>query len=155
VVEVARRSEPGLYKRRQTRSWPAVYGVRASMESSPLFLDLLPAHSREKKLRTYLFRLSPLAGDETATQTLLVEWTAIMIGNGYRAARLQGLVAGLAWGRGWDCPFQPVLWGLVMAVAPFFPWWAWRAVVVPRELFYLWFAGRHAVAVGFFIFCMD
>jgi len=56
---------------------------------------------REKKLRTYLFRLSPLAGDEDQLfiNKLGEVGRAILIGNGIGSS-LQGLVAGLAWARG-------------------------------------------------------
>ena len=58
-------------------------------------------------------------------------------------------MAGIAWALV-GLP-SPVLWGLVMAVAAFLPLVGVDAVVVPAT-FYLWFAGRHMVAVGFFLF---
>jgi predicted PurR-regulated permease PerM len=105
-----------------------------------------------QNLRAFLFRLSPLADDEDQLfiNKLGEVGRAILIGNGIGSS-LQGLVAGLAWAVvGLS---SPVLWGLVMAVAAFLPLVGVAAVVVPAT-FYLWFAGRHAVAVGFFIFCM-
>ena len=149
VVDAARALSQGLYKRANSFvSGVFQFALHGVITLFSIFYLLIQG----EKLRTYLFRLSPLAGDEDQLflNKLGEVGRAILIGNGIGSS-LQGLVAGLAWAVvGLS---SPVLWGLVMAVAAFLPLVGVAAVVVPAT-FYLWFAGRHLVAVGFFIFCM-
>ena len=149
VVEIARSLSQGLYKRANA----FVSGVlQLALHGVITLFSIFYLLMQGEKLRAYVFRLSPLAGDEDQLfiNKLGEVGRAILIGNGIGSS-LQGLVAGLAWAVV-GLP-SPVLWGLVMAVAAFLPLVGVAAVVVPAT-FYLWFAGRHAVAVGFFIFCM-
>jgi predicted PurR-regulated permease PerM len=149
VVEIARSLSQGLYKRANAFvSGVLQFALHGVITLFSIFYLLMQG----EKLRAYLFRLSPLAGDEDQLfiNKLGEVGRAILIGNGIGSS-LQGLVAGIAWAVV-GLP-SPVLWGLVMAVAAFLPLVGVAAVVVPAT-FYLWFAGRQAVAVGFFIFCM-
>ena len=149
VVEVARSLSQSLYKRANAFvSGVLQFALHGVITLFSIFYLLMQG----EKLRAYLFRLSPLAGDEDQLfiNKLGEVGRAILIGNGIGSS-LQGLVAGVAWAVV-GLP-SPVLWGLVMAVAAFLPLVGVAAVVVPAT-FYLWFAGRHMLAVGFFIFCM-
>jgi predicted PurR-regulated permease PerM len=104
------------------------------------------------KLRTFIYRLSPLKHDED--QIFLTKLgevgRAILIGAGTSSA-LQGLVAAIAWVVV-GLP-SPVLWGILMAVAAFLPLVGIAAVVVPATI-YLWVEGRPLAAVVFLVFCM-
>lgn len=104
------------------------------------------------KLRTFIYRLSPLRDDEDQIFiTKLGEvGRAILVGSG-TASALQGLVAGIAWGIV-GLP-SPVLWGILMAIAAFLPLVGIAAVVVPAT-FYLWVGERPLAAVMFLVFCM-
>ena len=149
VVDAARALSQGLYKRANSFvSGVFQFALHGVITLFSIFYLLIQG----EKLRTYLFRLSPLAGDEDQLflNKLGEVGRAILIGNGIGSS-LQGLVAGIAWAVV-GLP-SPVLWGLVMAIAAFLPLVGVAAVVVPAT-FYLWFAGRHWVAVGFFLFCM-
>ena len=149
VVETARSLSQGLYKRANAFvSGVLQFALHGVITLFSIFYLLMQG----EKLRSFLFRLSPLAGDEDQLfiNKLGEVGRGILIGNGIGSS-LQGLVAGLAWAVV-GLP-SPVLWGLVMAVAAFLPLVGVAAVVVPAT-FYLWFAGRHMVAVGFLIFCM-
>jgi predicted PurR-regulated permease PerM len=149
VVDVARNLSQGLYKRANSLvSGVLQFALHGVITLFSIFYLLMQG----EKLRTFIFRLSPLAGDEDQLFiTKLGEvGRAILIGNGIGSS-LQGLVAGVAWAVV-GLP-SPVLWGLVMAVAAFLPLVGVAAVVVPAT-FYLWFAGRHVIAASFFIFCM-
>jgi len=149
VVDAARNLSQGLYKRANSFvSGVLQFALHGVITLFSIFYLLMQG----EKLRTFVFRLSPLAGDEDQLfiNKLGEVGRGILIGNGIGSS-LQGLVAGLAWAVvGLS---SPVLWGVVMAVAAFLPLVGVAAVVVPAT-FYLWFAGRHGVAVGFFIFCM-
>jgi predicted PurR-regulated permease PerM len=105
-----------------------------------------------EKLRTFLFRLSPLPHDEDQIflNKLGEVGRAILLGAG-SASALQGLVAGIAWVVV-GLP-SPVLWGILMAVAAFLPLVGIAAVVVPATV-YLWVEGRPLAAVIFLVFCM-
>jgi predicted PurR-regulated permease PerM len=149
VVEAARVLSQGLYKRANS----FVSGVfQFALHGVITLFSIFYLLMQGEKLSNFLFRLSPLAGDEDQLfiNKLGEVGRAILIGNGIGSS-LQGLVAGLAWAVV-GLP-SPVLWGLVMAVAAFLPLVGVAAVVVPAT-FYLWFTGRHLVAVGFLIFCM-
>jgi predicted PurR-regulated permease PerM len=149
VVEAARVLSQGLYKRANSFvSGVFQFALHGVITLFSIFYLLIQG----EKLSNFLFRLSPLAGDEDQLfiNKLGEVGRAILIGNGIGSS-LQGLVAGLAWAVV-GLP-SPVLWGLVMAVAAFLPLVGVAAVVVPAT-FYLWFTGRHLVAVGFLIFCM-
>jgi predicted PurR-regulated permease PerM len=104
------------------------------------------------KLRTFIYRLSPLKDDEDQIFiTKLGEvGRAILVGSG-TASALQGLVAGIAWGIV-GLP-SPVLWGILMAIAAFLPLVGIAAVVVPATI-YLWVGDRPLAAVMFLVFCM-
>jgi predicted PurR-regulated permease PerM len=105
-----------------------------------------------EKLRTFLYRLSPLKKDED--QLFLTKLgevgRAILVGAG-TCSVLQGLVAGVAWVVV-GLP-SPVLWGILMAIAAFLPLVGIAAVVVPATI-YLWVEGRPLAAVIFLVFCM-
>jgi len=105
-----------------------------------------------EKLRTFLYRLSPLKKDED--QMFLGKLgevgRAILVGAGTSSV-LQGLVAGVAWVVV-GLP-SPVLWGILMAIAAFLPLVGIAAVVVPATI-YLWVEGRPLAAVIFLVFCM-
>ena len=105
-----------------------------------------------EKLRTFLYRLSPLKKDED--QMFLGKLgevgRAILIGAGTSSV-LQGLVAGVAWVVV-GLP-SPVLWGILMAIAAFLPLVGIAAVVLPATI-YLWVEGRPLAAVVFLVFCM-
>ncbi len=105
-----------------------------------------------EKLRTFLYRLSPLPHDEDQIflNKLGEVGRAILIGAG-SASAMQGLVAGIAWVVV-GLP-SPVLWGILMAVAAFLPLVGIAAVVVPATI-YLWVEGRPLAAVIFLVFCM-
>jgi predicted PurR-regulated permease PerM len=104
------------------------------------------------RLRTFLYRLSPLKHDED--QIFLTKLgevgRAILVGAG-TASVLQGLVAGVAWVVV-GLP-SPVLWGILMAIAAFLPLVGVAAVVLPASI-YLWIEGRPLAAVIFLVFCM-
>ena len=104
------------------------------------------------KLRTFLYRLSPLTHDEDQIfiNKLGEVGRAILVGAG-SASAMQGLVAGIAWVVV-GLP-SPVLWGILMAVAAFLPLVGIAAVVVPATV-YLWIEGRPLAAVLFLVFCM-
>ncbi len=104
------------------------------------------------KLRTFLYRLSPLKHDEDQifVNKLGEVGRAILLGSGTSSV-LQGLVAGLAWVVV-GLP-SPVLWGILMAIAAFLPLVGIAAVVVPATI-YLWVVGRPLAAVAFLVFCM-
>jgi predicted PurR-regulated permease PerM len=105
-----------------------------------------------EKLRTFLYRLSPLKKDED--QMFLGKLgevgRAILVGAGTSSV-LQGLVAGVAWVVV-GLP-SPVLWGILMAIAAFLPLVGIAAVVLPATI-YLWVEGRPLAAVVFLVFCM-
>lgn len=105
-----------------------------------------------EKLRTFIYRLSPLKHDEDQIfiNKLGEVGRAILIGNGSSSA-LQGIVAGVAWAIV-GLP-SPVLWGILMAVAAFLPLVGIAAVVVPATI-YLWVEGRPLAALLFLVFCM-
>ena len=105
-----------------------------------------------EKLRTFLYRLSPLKDDENQIfiNKLGEVGRAILVGSG-TASSLQGLIAGIAWVIV-GLP-SPVLWGILMAIAAFLPLVGIAAVVVPAAI-YLWVEGRPLAAVIFFVFCM-
>jgi predicted PurR-regulated permease PerM len=104
------------------------------------------------KLRTFIYRLSPLKHDED--QIFLTKLgevgRAILIGAGTSSA-LQGLVAAIAWAVV-GLP-SAVLWGILMAIAAFLPLVGIAAVVVPASI-YLWVEGRPLAALVFLVFCM-
>lgn len=104
------------------------------------------------KLRTFLYRLSPLTHDEDQIfiNKLGEVGRAILVGAG-SASAMQGLVAAIAWVVV-GLP-SPVLWGILMAVAAFLPLVGIAAVVVPAAI-YLWVEGRPLAAVLFLVFCM-
>ena len=104
------------------------------------------------KLRTFIYRLSPLKHDEDQIflNKLGEVGRAILVGSGTSSA-LQGLVAGIAWVVV-GLP-SPVLWGILMAIAAFLPLVGIAAVVVPATI-YLWIEGRPLAAVLFLVFCM-
>jgi predicted PurR-regulated permease PerM len=149
VVDAARGLFQALYKRANS----FVSGVlQLALHGVITLFSIFYLLMQGENLRTFVFRLSPLAGDEDQLfiNKLGEVGRGILIGNGIGSS-LQGLVAGLAWAVvGLS---SPVLWGVVMAVAAFLPLVGVAAVVVPAT-FYLWLVGRHAAAVGFFIFCM-
>jgi predicted PurR-regulated permease PerM len=149
VVDVARNLSQGLY-RRANAFFSGI--VQLALHGVITLFSIFYLLINGPKLRIFIFRLSPLPGDEDQLfiNKLAEVGRAILIGNGIGSS-LQGLVAGLAWAVV-GLP-SPVLWGLVMAIAAFLPLVGVAAVVVPATL-YLWIVGRHAVAVGFFIFCM-
>jgi predicted PurR-regulated permease PerM len=105
-----------------------------------------------EKLRTFLYRLSPLTHDEDQIfiNKLGEVGRAILLGAG-SASAMQGLVAGIAWVVV-GLP-SPVLWGILMAVAAFLPLVGIAAVVFPATI-YLWVEGRPLAAVLFLVFCM-
>jgi predicted PurR-regulated permease PerM len=149
VVEAARSLSQGLYKRANS----VVSGVLQLVLHGVITLfSIFYLLINGPKLRTYIFRLSPLPSDEDQLfiNKLGEVGRAILIGNGIGSS-LQGLVAGVAWSVV-GLP-SPVLWGVVMAVAAFLPLVGVAAVVLPATV-YLWLVGRQAVAVGFLIFCM-
>jgi predicted PurR-regulated permease PerM len=104
------------------------------------------------RLRTFIYRLSPLKHDEDQIfiNKLGEVGRAILVGSG-TASALQGLVAGVAWAVV-GLP-SPVLWGILMAVAAFLPLVGIAAVVLPATI-YLWVEGRPIAAVMFLVFCM-
>lgn len=104
------------------------------------------------KLRTFIYRLSPLKHDEDQifiNKLGEVGW-AILVGAG-TSSLLQGLVASIAWVVV-GLP-SPVLWGLLMAIAAFLPLVGIAAVVLPATI-YLSIEGRPLAAVLFLVFCM-
>jgi predicted PurR-regulated permease PerM len=105
-----------------------------------------------ERLRTFLYRLSPLRHDED--QIFLTKLgevgRAILVGAGTSSV-LQGLFAGVAWVVV-GLP-SPVLWGILMAIAAFLPLVGIAAVIVPATI-YLWIEGRPLAAVVFLVFCM-
>jgi predicted PurR-regulated permease PerM len=105
-----------------------------------------------EKLRTFLYRLSPLPKDEDQIflNKLGEVGRAILLGAG-SASVAQGLVAGIAW-TVVGLP-SAMLWGILMAVAAFLPLVGIAAVVVPATI-YLWVEGRPLAAVLFLVFCM-
>jgi len=104
------------------------------------------------KLRTFIYRLSPLQHDEDQIfhNKLGEVGRAILIGSG-TSSLLQGLVASIAWVVV-GLP-SPVLWGILMAIAAFLPLVGIAAVVIPATI-YLWIEGRPLAAVLFLVFCM-
>jgi predicted PurR-regulated permease PerM len=104
------------------------------------------------KLRTFIYRLSPLKHDEDQIfiNKLGEVGRAILVGSG-TSSLLQGLFAGIAWVVA-GLP-SPVLWGILMAVAAFLPLVGIAAVVLPATI-YLWIEGRPLAAVLFMVFCM-
>jgi predicted PurR-regulated permease PerM len=104
------------------------------------------------RLRTFIYRLSPLKHDEDQIfiNKLGEVGRAILVGSG-TASALQGLVAGVAWVVV-GLP-SPVLWGILMAVAAFLPLVGIAAVIFPATI-YLWAEGRPIAAVIFLVFCM-
>jgi len=104
------------------------------------------------KLRTFLYRLSPLKHDEDQIflNKLGEVGRAILVGAG-TSSLLQGLVAGIAWVVV-GLP-SAVLFGILMAIAAFLPLVGIAAVVVPATI-YLWIEGRTLAAVVFLVFCM-
>jgi predicted PurR-regulated permease PerM len=104
------------------------------------------------RLRTFIYRLSPLKHDEDQIfiNKLGEVGRAILLGSG-TASLLQGLVAGIAWVVV-GLP-SPVLWGILMAIAAFLPLVGIAAVVIPATI-YLWIGGRPFAAVLFLLFCM-
>jgi predicted PurR-regulated permease PerM len=105
-----------------------------------------------EKLRTFLYKLSPLKHDEDQifTSKLGEVGSAILLGSGTSSV-LQGLFAGIAWVVV-GLP-SPVLWGILMAIAAFLPLVGIAAVVFPATI-YLWVEGRPFAAVVFLVFCM-
>lgn len=105
-----------------------------------------------EKLRTFLYRLSPLTHDEDQIflNKLGEVGRAVLVGAG-SASAMQGLVAAIAWVVV-GLP-SPVLWGILMAVAAFLPLVGIAAVIVPATI-YLWVEGRPLAAVLFLVFCM-
>ncbi len=105
-----------------------------------------------EKLRTFLYRLSPLTHDEDQIfiNKLGEVGRAILLGAG-SASALQGFFAGIAWVVV-GLP-SPVLWGILMAVAAFLPLVGIAAVVLPATV-YLWIEGRPLAALLFVVFCM-
>jgi predicted PurR-regulated permease PerM len=105
-----------------------------------------------EKLRTFLYRLSPLTHDEDQifVNKLGEVGRAILLGAGI-ASVLQGFFAGIAWVVV-GLP-SAVLWGILMAIAAFLPLVGIAAVVLPATV-YLWIEGRPLAAVLFFVFCM-
>jgi predicted PurR-regulated permease PerM len=105
-----------------------------------------------EKLRTFIYRLSPLTHDEDQIfiNKLGEVGRAILVGAG-SASALQGIFAGIAWVVV-GLP-SPVLWGILMAVAAFLPLVGVAAVVLPATI-YLWIEGRPLAAVLFLVFCM-
>jgi predicted PurR-regulated permease PerM len=105
-----------------------------------------------EKLRTFLYRLSPLTHDEDQMfiNKLGEVGRAILLGAG-SASALQGLVASIAWVVA-GLP-SPVLWGILMAIAAFLPLVGIAAVIVPASI-YLWVEGRPLAALLFLVFCM-
>ncbi|HEX7499226.1 MAG TPA: AI-2E family transporter, partial [Polyangia bacterium] len=97
------------------------------------------------KLRTFIYKLSPLKHDEDQIfiNKLGEVGHAILVGSG-TSSLLQGLIAGIAWVVV-GLP-SPVLWGLLMAVAAFLPLIGIAAVVLPATI-YLWIEGRPLAAV--------
>jgi predicted PurR-regulated permease PerM len=104
------------------------------------------------RLRTFIYRLSPLKHDEDQIfiNKLGEVGRAILVGAG-TSSLLQGLFAGLAWVVV-GLP-SPVLWGILMAIAAFLPLVGIAAVVVPATI-YLWMEGRPLAAILFLVFCM-
>jgi predicted PurR-regulated permease PerM len=104
------------------------------------------------RLRTFIYRLSPLKHDEDQIfiNKLGEVGRAILVGSG-TASALQGLVAGVAWAVV-GLP-SPVLWGILMAVAAFLPLVGIAAVILPATI-YLWVEGRPVAAMIFLVFCM-
>jgi len=104
------------------------------------------------KLRTFIYRLSPLKHDEDQIfiNKLGEVGRAILVGSG-TSSLLQGLVASIAWVVV-GLP-SPVLWGLLMAIAAFLPLVGIAAVILPATV-YLWIEGRPLAAVLFMFFCM-
>jgi predicted PurR-regulated permease PerM len=104
------------------------------------------------RLRTFIYRLSPLKHDEDQIfiNKLGEVGHAILVGAG-TSSLLQGLFAGVAWVVV-GLP-SPVLWGILMAIAAFLPLVGIAAVVVPATI-YLWIEGRPLAAVLFLVFCM-
>jgi predicted PurR-regulated permease PerM len=104
------------------------------------------------KLRSFIYRLSPLKHDEDQIfiNKLGEVGRAILVGSG-TSSLLQGLFAGIAWVVV-GLP-SPVLWGILMAVAAFLPLVGIAAVVLPATI-YLWIEGRPLAAVLFMVFCM-
>lgn len=103
------------------------------------------------RLRTFVFRLSPLPDDEDA---LLVETfrkvsKGVVVGNGL-GSLIQGVLGGIAmWSVGLP---SPVLWGAVMAIFAFLPLIGIAAVVFPAGIVLL-LEGKTAQGVGFLVFC--
>jgi len=104
------------------------------------------------RLRTFIYRLSPLKHDEDQIfiNKLGEVGRAILVGAG-TSSLLQGLFAGLAWVVV-GLP-SPVLWGILMAIAAFLPLVGIAAVVLPATI-YLWMEGRPLAAILFLVFCM-
>jgi len=105
-----------------------------------------------EKLRTFLYKLSPLKHDEDQifTNKLGEVGRAILVGSGTSSV-LQGLFAAIAWVVV-GLP-SPVLWGILMAIAAFLPLVGIAAVVIPATI-YLWVEGRAFAAMVFLVFCM-
>ena len=105
-----------------------------------------------RRLKRYLFRLSPLPDEEE--ELIVTKFAdvgrAILFGNGIGSV-LQGVVGGLAMAVV-GLP-SPVLWGTVMSVFAFLPLVGISIVVLPATAFLL-LQGRLGAAVVFFVFCM-
>lgn len=105
-----------------------------------------------RRLKRYLFRLSPLPDEEE--ELIVTKFAdvgrAILFGNGIGSA-LQGVLGGVAMAVV-GLP-SPVLWGTVMSVFAFLPLVGISVVVLPATGFLL-LQGRVMAAVLFFTFCM-
>jgi predicted PurR-regulated permease PerM len=104
-----------------------------------------------KRLKKFLFRLSPLPSHEE--ELLAVKFgnvgRAILVGNGVGSV-LQGTFGAIAM---WVVGFSsPILWGTVMSVFAFLPLIGIGVVTVPATL-YLAIIGRQGSALFFFVTC--
>lgn len=105
-----------------------------------------------KRLKRFLFRLSPLPDEE---EELLIEkfadvGRATLVGNGIGSI-LQGVLGGIAMAVV-GLP-SPILWGTVMSVFAFLPLVGISVVVLPATA-YLALDDRYLAAILFFVFCM-
>jgi len=105
-----------------------------------------------KKLKRFVFKLSPLPDEE---EELIIDkfadvGRAILFGNGIGSV-LQGFLGGVAMAVA-GMP-SPVLWATVMSVFAFLPLVGISVVVLPATA-YLALEERYLAAIIFFIFCM-
>jgi predicted PurR-regulated permease PerM len=104
------------------------------------------------RLRSFLFKLSPLPDDEDALilTTFANVAKGVVVGNGL-GSLIQGLAGGVAlWVAGIP---SPAMWGGVMALFSFLPFVGVSAVLLPAAL-YSFMHGHRAEGFGLVVVCV-